>query len=442
MPEQRGKSLMPRKIDRTGEPSRAVLDEWEASVAQATAGRWTVYDCKLATPLYGGGVRAGVVDQELPIRPSAIRGQLRFWWRLIRRAQQRQLPSRDLFREECEIFGGITSSKPIASCVTVRVIACDAPECEPAHRYEQNPKSPVELKALPTIAPWANGYALFSAQGKRSDDKRSVEEQPKALARPGMRFRFVLGFDDRVSAKQRADVETALRWWASFGGFGARTRRGLGAVKVDGLSPISAADVQIAGGRLALLKPTSSAVDAWKTAVNLLQRFRQGVGVARNEGDEPNRPGRSRWPEADTLRHLSGKADPKHAVPVVLVRGFPRAAFGLPVVFHFKDQKDPGDHVLEPADLSADCRRDRMASPLILRPYWDGDSWCPAALLLPGWQAAIAHPLKFRDQHYTPLPWHADAAGRAARPDDIGPLKGRGDDALSAFMEFFSKGGK
>ncbi|MFZ4701399.1 MAG: type III-B CRISPR module RAMP protein Cmr1, partial [Candidatus Methylumidiphilus sp.] len=36
------------------------------------------------TPIYGGGTEAGVPDQILPVRVASIRGQLRFWWRLLK----------------------------------------------------------------------------------------------------------------------------------------------------------------------------------------------------------------------------------------------------------------------------------------------------------------------------------------------------------------------
>lgn len=417
----------------------------------------TTYACKLVTPLYGGGVRAGEVDLDLPIRASAIRGQLRFWWRLVRRAADPRISQTDLFQEECAVFGGIASSGPTASLVSVRISDWDVPKCEPAHHYRPNPNRPGELKALPEVAPWASGYALFSAQGKRSDDKRTVAEQPKALALPELGFRLVVRIDDRLSDAQRRDLDTALRWWASFGGLGARTRRGLGAVLIADLSPVAEAEVAAAKGQLRLLPQAASATEAWKRAVDLLRQFRQGVGVGRNEGTEPNRPGRSRWPEADTLRALSGHALPEHKMRQVPGDYFPRAAFGLPIVFHFKDAPpktvhshnrpsfDPDDHVLEPADLSEDQRRDRLASPLILRPYWDGAHWRPAALLLPGWRDAISHPLKFKDQPYTPTAWPANGAARAALAAlaaDVPPMKGRADDALSAFMDFFAKGGR
>ena len=91
--------------------------------------------------------------------------------------------------------------------------------------------------------------------------------------------------------------------------------------------------------------------------------------------------------------------------------------------------------MLEPADLSHDDKRDRLASPLVIRPYWNGGKWVPAALLLPGWEKQQGVALKFKGKCYAPAP--ADAAGRRALALGVRPLQGRGDDALSAFMKFF-----
>lgn len=48
---------------------------------------WQEIYCELVTPLHGGGVVARESDDKLPVRVTAIRGQLRFWWRLL--AQQK-----------------------------------------------------------------------------------------------------------------------------------------------------------------------------------------------------------------------------------------------------------------------------------------------------------------------------------------------------------------
>jgi CRISPR-associated protein Cmr1 len=64
---------------------------------------------------------------------------------------------------------------------------------------------------------------------------------------------------------------------------------------------------------------------AWKKLIDELRNFRQA------------RPsGRSIWPEAKAIREMmrrggeqSEESSPHHK--------FPRAAFGLPIIFHFKD---------------------------------------------------------------------------------------------------------
>ena len=54
-------------------------------------------------------------------------------------------------------------------------------------------------------------------------------------------------------------------------------------------------------------------------------------------------------------------------MPAIPNDAFPRAELGLPIVFHFKDQRegDPGDTELYP--IVNDQEKTRMSSPLILR---------------------------------------------------------------------------
>lgn len=59
------------------------IDAPDFAQMQQQALNWHTLNCELVTPLYGGGVEAATVDKDMPIRASAIRGQLRFWWRLL-----------------------------------------------------------------------------------------------------------------------------------------------------------------------------------------------------------------------------------------------------------------------------------------------------------------------------------------------------------------------
>ncbi len=108
-----------------------------------------------------------------------------------------------------------------------------------------------------------------------------------------------------------------------------------------------------------------------------LKDFRQAVGLARNPGQQANRPGRSRWPEPDQIRRLTSTHAANHA-PAHPVGKFPRAAFGMPIIFHFQGNGEPGDTSLQPAGA------ERLASPLVIRPAVGSDGRIRAiALILP-----------------------------------------------------------
>lgn len=396
-----------RKANDRLDPQAARAD-WDKSAGAEPDAAWTSYKCKLVTPLYGGGVRAGMVDRELPIRVASIRGQLRFWWRVAAGPFD---CSAAMFRRESALWGGIASSGPSASQVAVRV----------------------------TCAPAAD--AQFIASDTQTDPGVKYAFGPAAIngvaqwLRPGYAFSLAL----RCPPETAAEVTSALRWWASFGGLGARTRRGFGAVRVEGLEPVSPAEATATGGQLCFAGAGGTdAETAWKRAIGRMYAYRQQPGTGRRTGHP--RPGRSYWPEPDQIRRFTGKnAQGKHLPEHPAGNCFPRAAFGLPILFEFKGS--PGDP--QTTELVPAGGEDRMASPVILRPYWNGQRWQAAALLLPGWRAALALPLRFKDQHFAPAQWPADPADRRTAAGRIAPMmRGndpRADDPLSAFMQFFTE---
>jgi CRISPR-associated protein Cmr1 len=253
------------------------------------------------------------------------------------------------------------------------------------------------------------------------------------------------------------ETETALLWWATFGGLGARTRRGLGAVEVSAVSadgvisslpsitPQQAKDIGVTlVFRGKSDAAASSAIVAWKEAVKAMRLFRQGEGIGRNPGQEQNRPGRSRWPEPDAIRRHANTHAALHAPTHPAEQRFPRAAFGLPIIFHFKDKGDPQDSTLAPDGL------DRMASPIILRPYKQDDgSWRAAALRLPYGHVAqmnlsltvkgVRNPLLLQRGAWWPLV--SDEAGRKSAADAVRPIRfsGTATEPLTAFLAFFQK---
>jgi CRISPR-associated protein Cmr1 len=111
----------------------------------------------------------------------------------------------------------------------------------------------------------------------------------------------------------------------------------------------------------------SSEKDALDHLLGAMRDLRQGeLGRKQSPEQGENRhPGRSYWPEADAIRECTNSSRrSRHSEPVTTTRAFPRAAFGLPIIFHFlAGSSDPIDTTLNPAN------RGRLASRLILRPH-------------------------------------------------------------------------
>jgi len=93
-------------------------------------------------------------------------------------------------------------------------------------------------------------------------------------------------------------------------------------------------------------------MDEWPKAIEIMRTFRQGASVGGNSGSSATSkmPGRSLWPEPETIREISKKRMPKHQRLINIPNdSFPRAELGLPIVFHFEDTLDPPESELCPA---------------------------------------------------------------------------------------------
>lgn len=433
-----------------------LLQAFEDKLGTRDRSDWQHYTCTLVTPLYGGGVQPGEVDTDLPIRATSIRGQLRFWWRLL----HRQMPSEQLFEAEKNIWGGLGDDEEdiAASRAILRVDQIEGLKHEACANYTERVKNGKTVFDI-HWHDWANSpYALFPAQGKPKD--QDIEEnQPKLLAKPGLKFRLSVRTRDLDEA-QRQSVNDALRWWATFGGLGARTRRGLGAVEVCGAAgtwlTVSEAEVTAAGLTLFFRPGVAPADQAWKQGIEAMREFRQGAKVGRNEAAAGSKSpaGRSRWPEAAAIRTATNtwrvKTGGISFQPTDTVQHFPRAAFGLPIIFHFQGEKtdtnpDPGDTQLAPSQSGAEL--DRMASPLILRPYRIAEGkWRSALLKLPDehvWSMDLVlcnsgqGKILKAPKTYLAADWWP-SVNREALAEAIPPMQGRGSDALTAFMAWFS----
>lgn len=381
----------------------------------------------LITPLFGGGVKKQQADPVTTVRGTEIRGLLRFWWRACKGGQFGG-KIQDMKRKEDEIWGSAAkASKPGASSVDIGV-KVDKPG-SPEHPFR---KDGSRTKAA---AGWRDlAYAAFPLQDGENNSPDSILSK--------VSFTLTITFPE----EKRQDVEAALWAWETFGGIGARTRRGFGALKnldaplpdgdvneyiQKGLEKYVVDDTWPAGvphlswnPRLIITRRFNEPREAWEYLIKKLKTFRQ----SRNRGK--NGPGRSHWPEPDAIRELTNRRSTQHQNRLLSVDKFPRAALGLPIVFKFKDEGtgDPEKTMLRGVEEDYE----RLASPLILRPLecsggqgvglalvLDGTSLPPGGLLLKDLQGQGS--------------WNVDAVLTQAEARQIVPL-GQQTDILQAFL--------
>ena len=291
-------------------------------------------DILLVSPLYGGGVEAGQLDPITPFRASSIRGNLRYWWRATRGGQF------DTWEKMRDAEAAIWGDTEQASRVQLRV-----------QIPENWAKGRVLLRKYERDL--NRKYALFPPYNQKNVN---LDDPGKQFLESG-RFSVTLSLQ---SEKLSPDVNAAIWAWTNFGGLGARTRRGAGALFCERYAGWDEGHVAgdgktrpwstLKGGKIVWGPPkkgTNAWADAWTEVVQLYREFRQ---------DRIGR-GPTAWPEPDEIRAIrqgSGKASDA---------GFPRGSLGLPIVFHFKDRSEPSDQTLSIAEEG------RMASPVILRPF-------------------------------------------------------------------------
>ncbi len=391
---------------------------------------------RVVTLLHGGGTRAGEDDHPqtperkpdavTPVRGTAVRGQLRFWWRATHGCLHPTLAA--MHAREGELWGRPAQTRDGVASGPGRVTIAIRQQRNTDNVLVVNLRDPQNQQERP-----GQGlrYGAFASKNlTRLKDPVTIRIT-------------VRGADDR----DRQEVEDALVAWLRFGGIGGRTRRGFGALaEVDGVLEPTKFLARFQGSTTLHGVPTlhgaavafgpnqrDKAEAAHRDAVDALRRFRQKPGFARSLGAN-NKPGRSFWPEPDALRRRFDRHSPGHApIPMWAVDAFPRAAFGLPIVFHFRDKGDPS------ATLTT--ARGRLASPLILRPYevlptrWQAMA---VRLRVPGLEQILDSELKF-DRAGPNKP----VRGRLALEElgRVRPLAGLagGTDILAAFLDFFQR---
>lgn len=426
----------------------------------------------LITPLFGGGVKPHENDLDNLIRSTEIRGQLRFWWRAIRGGQPDFEGKLDKMKDrEDEIWGAASntnqskdgnSKSPGEDKEKVRKEAVQI-EVEVTKKGQAvKPFSPfINNKGKPDLASHKDvpDYASFPLRPPEERLRKDREKTHVDDLRQDIHFTLTIACSERWSD----DVEAALWAWETFGGVGARTRRGFGALLLqkidaneikDGALPPSNSDeakVWIRGKLLQyldaheeklthvphigiefarnmrVLGPYLQSANAWKKLIDSLFAFRQQRFDFRQQRPSPY--GKSLWPEANALRQYLHKNQQKTDTP----NKFPRAAFGLPIVFHLPHEKPVTSITLQGTKDAGE----RFASRLILKPIPCRDKkFLGIAILLDGSQWPEEDLALMRDGK----PWKTISVEQTQlKPRELPNLDhvlGAENDVLKAFLDY------
>ena len=371
---------------------------------------------EVVTPILGGSYQTRAIDEVDVIRAASVRGHLRFWWRALYASQCQS--AEQLYERESALWGRAATDDGGRSSVEIRVDIEGSGDID---------NSKIDLQRTP------GAYALWPA---RAETKTNTPPAPRR--QPGTQFQLTL----KVPATVKGEVKNALLAWIIFGGYGGRTRRGLGCLNVlddasgwlpsagtrAALTSLFGVDIFAAptnapcdvpwfgGASIQIGGADRNAQTAWTTALDWLKEFRQGnTGQqgerAREPSSDPKRPSISNWPEADKIRHLSmpsRRLPWAHAPRHNATPAWPRAGFGLPIIGQFQQQSrqsrpgwqrgDPESKNLRWDELTpgttepngfelrwraGNTEHDRLASPLIVKalPLSDG-KFVPCALWL------------------------------------------------------------
>jgi CRISPR-associated protein Cmr1 len=336
---------------------------------------------KTGTPILGGGVQARELCEEVPIRVPSLRGQFRFWWRAN---TDDASDAQTLYERETELWGGVRPGTNEDAVIKsqIRIVVRDVMNAE-------QDSDKIELSN-------PDAYALWPARATARD------EQAAPRWKPGLTFELRITFP----IEREAEIRQMLSAWICFGGYGSRTRRGVGKLIPDcpeSRALVPAANIKesfrvllpnlfapvtqisdwprLRGAHLAIGTPNPDCLETWYNSLSWLRDFRQGQPPSGNLGTHnpnharvrgaSNRPSISNWPEADKVRRLTqGQWDhlPRHnATPV-----WPKAALGLPVVSQFQTKARNGGSLREPKnyDLNWEDQQgnlhDRLGSPLFI----------------------------------------------------------------------------
>lgn len=419
--------------------------QWKSNIETLTV------ELEFLTPVFGGGYAAGKDkaphqkphDEFTPVRSAGLRGALRFWWRATSGAWCGSI--QEMHEREAEIFGSTEKAGQLSLWVY---------DSRLSHRDYRVMELTNSGRAKALQGHDGMFYGCFPMQAAEGAQ----------INTPGVLHQYKGTFDVSLQYPKQylEEIRLAVSALVAFGGLGGRSTRGFGQVaetegsnkllspekvlnqiRRQGFAKVGNAVPAISHDSIHYVskqaRPNDNGETLLNSALNNLKIFRQGSQTGRRKG-QGSRPGRSYWPEPEAVRHATGSRDRGHQKLPVQVRAYPRANFGLPIIFHFQSRTDPRDTSLQPT--AEGKALERMRSPLQISVHRDGYSYlvltAPRAdeLTLKGAGGDPTVRASITNNERQEL---AEQGGRS-RELFTAPRTGSDYNVLDAFLQFVSNG--
>lgn len=299
-----------------------------------------IYQIEIITPCFCGGAEP---EKQAEIRPASIRGQLRWWFRVL--GGFKSLAPMSVREQERLIFGSTAGDEGTAGLLTVRVSGL-APS-----------RVSVDDERMDARPGSAKGYLLFPLRpekkgkpGERRRDRAVFNE--KASGHGGPSFELQLLWRGNPSVGRSLEALASL--FANLGSLGFRSRRAMGALAAANLSiPLAEALTFFCdpSGVSILFLDVANPENAISQLAKWLRSWR-AHGRSGQNAEEQQYPGYS-WAKKDHDTAIRNSTEPGY-----------RAAIGLPLLTKYGNWNAERP----PAGKQTSGR---FASPVILRPHRD-----------------------------------------------------------------------
>ncbi len=308
------------------------------------------YEIDLITPCFCGGAEP---EKQAEIRSSSIRGQLRWWFRVLGGFRSLALQNLTLREQENFIFGTVSGTTPSAGQLSIRTTGL-----APSKRI-------VDDSAMEANPGSDRGYLLFplrpEKKGKpdeRRRDRGVFMESSQGL--PSFTLQLIWRGDHTMAAELHALVAVL----GHLGALGFRSRRAMGSLAL--CSPklsISEALRYFSSPEHVIIKtlPAANPTAAISELARWLQSWRSHGRTGMNSSEQKNPGFKFAKRDHDANRHN----DPGY-----------RAALGLPLLAKYGNW----DHSF---DQRTGKSSGRFASPVLLRPHRRiNNSYCALVLFI------------------------------------------------------------